>query len=132
MNWFTRSIAAMAIGGVLAACGGGGPQQVYFDMATAAEFGDTEGFLKAFTPESRMLIESQISLTEAYGLTKQNPVSLLVFPNIDEIEEREDEVVLSVSRSNAKRRILMVKTDEGWKIDVKKLAKFWDEERRKR
>jgi hypothetical protein len=132
MKSAARLAGVMAMVGVFAACGGGGPKQVYFDMATAAEFGDTEAFLSVFTPESKMLIESQISLTEAYGLKRENPVTLLVFPSIDEMEEREDEVILTVSRGTTKRRILMVKTDDGFKIDVKKLAKFWEEERKKR
>lgn len=127
-----RLACVIAMVGMVGACGGGGPKQVYFDMATAAEFGDTESFLSVFTPESKMLIESQISLTEAYGLKRENPVTLLVFPAIDEIEEREDEIILTVSRGSAKRRILMVNTDDGWKIDVKKLAKFWEDERKKR
>jgi len=122
-------LSLVALG--LVACGKG-PKEVYYAMATAAEFGDAKGFLAGFTEESRQLVESQISLTEAYGLKHENPVALLVFPSVDGVEELEDEAILSLSRGSTEKRIIMVKTEEGWRIDVKRLAKFWDEERRQR
>jgi hypothetical protein len=119
-------LAAGALASLLAACAPS-PEQVYADMGLAATFGDRKGFLEAFTPESQQLVESQISLTEAYGLKKENPVNLLIFPTVDSVEEAgEGEVVLNVSRGSTQRQILFVKTDDGWRIDLKKLAKLWD------
>lgn len=128
-----RLSAALTAGFILllSACDRG-PKEVYYDMATAAEFGDAEGFLAGFTEESKQLIASQISLTEAYGLKKENPVALLVFPSVDGVEEKDDEAILTVSRGTVEKRIVMVKTEEGWKIDVKRLADFWEEERKPR
>jgi hypothetical protein len=126
-----RAAMAASIAFLLAACDKG-PREVYYEMATAAEFGDAEGFLAGFTEESKQLVASQISLTEAYGLKKENPVALLVFPSVDGVEEKDDEAILTVSRGTVERRIVMVKTDAGWKIDVKRLADFWEDERKNR
>lgn len=130
-----KKIARIAALGLMAAglvaCSKG-PKEVYYAMATAAEFGDAKGFLAGFTDESKQLVESQISLTEAYGLKRENPVTLLVFPNVDGVEEGDDEAILSLSRGPVKKRIVMVKTEQGWRIDTKRLAKFWEEERKSR
>ncbi len=126
-----RLATATALAAGVAACSPS-PEQVYADMGLAAAFGDRKGFLEAFTPESRQLVESQISLTEAYGLKKENPVNLLVFPSVDSVEEgAEGEVLLNVSRGAMRRQILFVKTDDGWRIDLKKLAKLWDPKSKK-
>jgi hypothetical protein len=126
-----RTALTATVLSLLAACDRG-PKEVYYDMATAAEFGDADGFLDGFTEESKQLVASQISLTEAYGLKKENPVALLVFPSVDGVEEKDDEAILTVSRGTVEKRIVMVKTDAGWKIDVKRLADFWEEERKAR
>jgi hypothetical protein len=95
-------------------------------MATAAEFGDTEGFLKGFTKESKQLIQAQLSLSEAYGLKTENPLSMLVFSTVEKVEEDGETAILDVSRGNTKRKIKMVKVpDEGWRIDVKVLGDYW-------
>jgi hypothetical protein len=118
--------AGAALMGLLGACTPT-PEQIYANMGLAAAIGDRKGFLEAFTPESQLLVESQISLTEAYGLKRENPVNLLVFPNVEAVEEvGEGEVVLTVSRGATQRPILFVKTEQGWRIDLKKLAKLWD------
>ncbi len=117
----------------LAACDKDGPKNIYYGMATAAEFGDLKGFLKAFTKESQQLIEAQLSLSESYGLKKENPVSMLVFSNVDNVVEEEERAILDVSRGSAKRKIVMVKVpDEGWRIDVKVLGDFWEDEKKQR
>ena len=123
----SRLAAAGALCGFLGACTPS-PEEVYADMGLAAALGDRKGFLEAFTPESQQLVASQISLTEAYGLERDNPVTLLVFPSVDSVEEVGDgEVVLNVSgRGKKQKQILFIKTDEGWRIDLKKLAKLWD------
>lgn len=125
-------LAALAL--ALVACDKSGPANVYYGMATAAEFGDTEGFLKGFTKESQQLIQAQLSLSESYGLKRENPVSMLVFANVDNVvEEGEDRAILDVSRGSAKRKIVMVKVpDEGWRIDVKVLGDFWEDEKKKK
>ena len=115
----------------LSACGEG-PKQAYYGMATAAEMGDRQGFLDGFTKESRPLIEAQISLSEGYGLKRDNPVRQLVFKAVDKVETSDGQAILSVSRGSRKARILMVETDDGWKIDTKKLAEFWEQEKKTR
>ena len=132
MSGRTLGWVVMATLGIAAGCGGAGPKQVYIGMTTSAEFGDVDGFLAAFTKESKPLVESQISLTEAYGLRNDNPATLLVFPTVDEVVEEGDKAFISVSKGSAKRKILMVKTDDGWRIDVKLLAEFWDAEKKKK
>lgn len=119
--------------GTLLGCDKDGPINVYYGMATAAEFGDEKGFLMGFTEESKQLIEAQLSLSESYGLKKENPVSMLVFNNVDNVVIEEDRAILDVSTKSAKRKILMVNVPEvGWRIDVKILGDFWEEEKKKK
>lgn len=129
-GWQGLLVGAFAL---LAACDKSGPENVYYGMVTAAEFGDYDGFIKGFTKQSQQLIQSQLSLSEAYGLKNENPVSMLVFSAVDEVQIEGEQAILSVSRGASKKRILMVKEPEdGWRIDVKKLGDFWDEEKKKR
>ena len=128
-----RTLALPLVALTLLACSKDGPANVYFGMATAAEFGDGKGFLKGFTKESQQLIEAQLSLSESYGLKTSNPVSMLVFSNVDTVVEDGDTAILDVSRGNAKRKIKMVKVpEEGWRIDVKVLGDFWEDEKKKK
>lgn len=123
-RWLARALCASALAFV--ACDKAGPTNVYYGMATAAEFGDTEGFLKGFTKESKQLIQAQLSLSEAYGLKADNPLSMLVFSTVEKVEEDGETAILDVSRGNTKRKIKMVKVpDEGWRIDVKVLGDYW-------
>ncbi|MCC6622849.1 MAG: hypothetical protein IT385_16430 [Deltaproteobacteria bacterium] len=126
MGWITLALA-------LAACGGEGPKQVYYGMATAAEFGDLDTFLEGFTKESKQIVQAQLSLSDAYGLKSDNPVSLLVFSAVEEVEEKDDQAILTVTRGTVRKRILMVNVPEvGWRIDAKKLADFWEDEKKRK
>jgi hypothetical protein len=119
----TLSFAALAFG----ACSKDGPLNVYYGMATAAEFGDYDGFLKGFTKQSQQMIQSQLSLAETYGLKSENPVAMLVFPTVEEVVEEGDTATLSVVRGSVRKKIIMKKTEEeGWRVDVKALADFWE------
>lgn len=123
-RWLARALCASSL--TLLACDKSGPSNVYYGMATAAEFGDTEGFLKGFTKESKQLIQAQLSLSEAYGLKNDNPLSMLVFSTIEKVEEDGETAILDVSRGNTKRKIKMIKVpEEGWRIDVKVLGDYW-------
>ena len=114
-------------------CGKSGPANVYYGMATAAEFGDDKGFLKGFTKESQQLIQAQLSLSESYGLKNENPVNMLVFSTVEKVTEEGDRAILDVSRGSAKRKIVMVNVpEEGWRIDVKVLGDFWEDEKKKK
>ncbi|MFO0746526.1 MAG: hypothetical protein U1F43_12755 [Myxococcota bacterium] len=120
--------AALALG--LAACGSNGPKQVYYGMATAAEFGDLDTFLNGFTKESKQIVQAQLSLSGAYGLKSEDPVAMLVFPAVESVEEKDDKAILTVSRGSVKKRLLMVNVpDVGWRIDAKQLAEFWASEK---
>lgn len=120
----------------LSACAKDGPLNVYMDMSTAAQMGDYDGFLRGFTAQSKQLVQSQLKLSEAYDLKRSNPVDLLVFQSVESIEEVEGDknaVVLNVVSNNTRKRILMVKTEEeGWRIDVQKLAQFWEDEKKRK
>ncbi len=122
-----RGLLALAAVGLLSGCDQE-PQDVYYSLATAAEFGDKKAFLAGFSESSRPIIETMISLSEAYPLPKADPLKQLVFAHIEEVELKgEDEAILLVSRGQKERKILMVKTEEeGWRIDVKKLNDFWE------
>ncbi len=108
-------------------CDKSGPLNVYYGMATSAEFGDYDGFMKGFTKQSQQVIQSQLSLSETYGLKSENPVTMLVFPTVEEVVEEGDQAILTVVRGTVRKKLLMKKTEEeGWKIDVKALAEFWE------
>lgn len=128
-----RHLVGLVLGLGLVACSKDGPENVYYGMVTAAEFGDSKGFMKGFTKESQQLIEAQLSLSESYGLKSSNPLNMLVFSTVENVTIEEDKAILDVSRGSAKRKIVMVKVpDEGWRIDVKVLGDFWDQEKKSR
>ena len=115
------------------------PEAVYVNMTTAAQMGDKEAFLKGFTTRSQPLVESLISLSEAYGIADSNPYQLLVFDDIEEVIIEGDRAILTVRRRTKTRRILMIKEqcdapssagcDEGaWRIDHEALETFWESE----
>jgi hypothetical protein len=115
------------------------PEAVYVNMTTAAQMGDREAFLDGFTSRSRPLVESLISLSEAYGLMDSNPYQLLVFDEVEEVVIEEERAILTVRRRTKTRQILMIKEscegiatadcDEGqWRIDHEALEAFWDGE----
>ena len=121
---------------VVSACGES-PTEVYTNMATAAHFGDKDGFLAGFTEDSEKVLKGMIALTEAYGMPGSNPYELLVFDEVtredvfdkgkkfDDFKCDKKCAVLAVRSTNRKKRILMVETDKGWRLDVHKLNKFW-------
>ena len=119
-----------------AACGQS-PTEVYTDMATSAHFGDREGFLAGFTKDSKKVIKGMIMLAEAYGMPGSSPYELLVYDEVvrEDIYDKGKKfdnfkcdkkcAVLRVKSSGKKKRLLMIETDDGWRIDVKRLDKFW-------
>jgi len=125
-------VVALAVALFTVSACGEGPAEVYMAMATSAQMGDRRGFLEGFTEDSRPLVEAQISLSEAYDLRGNDPVQQLVFPSVLNVETSGDEAILEVARGTVTRRILMVKTDDGWRIDTRRLAEFWEREARDR
>lgn len=123
-------LATLAFGG-LAACDPG-PGEVYYSMSTAAEMGDLDGFLAGFTKDSQPLIKAQISLSEAYDQKADNPVRQLVFDSVDSVKTEDDTAILEVSSGGRNQKIKMVKTDDGWRIDTKVLAEYWEDLKKNR
>lgn len=114
------------------------PTEVYVNMTTAAQMGDKDGFLEGFTMKSRALVDSLISLSEAYGMHQSNPYTLLVFDDIEEESVDADRAVLRVRHRSRTRNLLFVKEDcegagdrdcdEGaWRIDTQALETYWAE-----
>lgn len=128
-----RALAALLFTGMLAACGAPGPKEIYYSMATAAEFGDLDQFLAGFTKESQQIVKAQLSLSEAYGLPADNPLTMLVFPAVESVEETpEGKAILTLTRGSVRKRIIMSKIEDvGWRIDAKELADFWASEKKK-
>ncbi len=131
-------ILALALALTMTACGQT-PTEVYVNMTTAAQMGDKDGFLEGFTMKSRALVDSLISLAEAYGMSQSNPYELLIFDEIEEEVIEGERAVLTVRHRGRIRKLLFVKEtcdgagalecDEGaWRIDTQKLETFWDEE----
>ena len=113
------------------------PTEVYVNMTTAAQMGDKAGFLKGFTMKSRALVDSLISLSEAYGMNRSNPYTLLIFDEIEDENIEGEQAVLRVRHRNRTRNLLFVKEscegageqdcDEGaWHIDTQELETYWD------
>ena len=114
------------------------PTEVYVNMTTAAQMGDKDGFLQGFTMKSRALVDSLISLSEAYGMNQSNPYTLLIFDEIESETIEGDQAVLRVRHRARTRNLLFVKEscegaggqdcDEGtWRIDTQALETYWDE-----
>jgi hypothetical protein len=121
-------VAVCLVGGGLAGCQRT-PTEAYIDMSTAAQMGDLDGFLSGFTEESRALVKSLTTLSEAYGMTKSNPYELLVFDSVDEEIIKGDEAELVVRTRGNTRKILMVREEDEWRIDTKRLDAYWQENR---
>ena len=114
------------------------PTEVYVNMTTAAQMGDKEGFLQGFTMKSRALVDSLISLSEAYGMNQSNPYTLLIFDEIESETIEGEQAVVRVRHRARTRSLLFVKEtcegageqtcDEGaWRIDTQKLETYWDD-----
>ncbi len=140
----TLSCAALLAALLAVAACEAGPATVYIEMTTAAQMGDKKTFLDGFSKTSKALVEANITLTEAYAMNEFNPFTLLVFDAVDETTEYEKGqvvgkkytcrsacAVLKVRTKKRRRKILMVKEDDKWRIDMKELADFWKKEKKK-
>lgn len=136
-------VATLAVALLSTACSSS-PTTAYIEMTTSAQMGDKEGFLAGFTKTSKALVEANITLAEAYAMNEFNPFTLLVFDAVDEeqVFEKGASVgkkyvcktacaILKVRTNKKKRKILMVKEDDLWRIDMKELADFWKKESKK-
>ena len=135
MSALHRCILLLSLFALLSGCSQS-PSEVYVNMTTAAQMGDKEGFLKGFTMKSRALVDSLISLSEAYGMKRSNPYELLIFDDIEDETIEGDKALLQVRHRSRSRTILFVKEtcegagsdacDEGaWRIDTQALETFW-------
>jgi hypothetical protein len=130
---FRLPLIGLVLAATLWGCDKDDPINIYYGMATAAEFGDEKGFIKGFTKETTQLNEAQLSLSESYGLKNENPVTMLDFANVDNVVVEEDRAILDVSRGSSKRKIVMVNVpDVGWRIDVKVLGDFWEDQKKRK
>lgn len=117
------------------------PQDAYYEMVAAAKMGDQDGFLEAFTAESRPLVEALLKLSDIYGLERTSPYTLLVHTEVLEVEEppadtekaatddRPVAVIVVRVGKTGRRRIKMVKEEGAWRIDALDLERFWQEDR---
>lgn len=135
LSWRGLTLGALMV--LLSGCEQS-PKAVYVNMTTAAQMGDKDGFLKGFTMKSRALVDSLISLSEAYGMNQSNPYTLLIFDEIEEETIEGERAVLRVRHRGKARNLLFVKEDcegageqdcdEGaWRIDTQKLETYWNE-----
>ena len=117
------------------------PTETYVNMSTAAHLGDREAFLSGFTEDSRRIVKGLTSLSEAYGFKESDPYTKFVFDRVLKEEtygEGEDAgrytcevacAVLTVERSGKNKgsetQLLMLKTDDGYQIDLAAQEDFW-------
>ena len=121
-----RRTATLALMLFLVACDTS-PTEVYVDMTTSAMFGDRDGFLAGFTKDSKKLVKALISLSEAYSFHDENPYEMLVFETVisEKIGDDDETAILKVKTGAAKAKILMVKEDDQWRIDIDRLHAYW-------
>jgi|GEM_PF-1073584 len=138
-----RILATVMMLGLFTGCDTS-PTAAYIEMTTAAQMGDKKGFLEGFSKDSKALVDANITLTEAYAMNEFNPFRLLVFDAVDEelLFEKGQTVgkkyvcrtpcaVLKVRTNKKKRKILMIKEEDKWRIDMRELADFWKKEKKK-
>lgn len=116
---------------LLSSCGDS-PSEVYIKMINAAKKGDMEKFLNGFTEESKPIIQSLIYLSQVYGISKKEPITLLTEGEVLYEEIIKDKAYLTIKLPNIKKRLLMKKYKGKWKIDIFELEKFFNEERFKK
>ncbi|MDP6946235.1 MAG: hypothetical protein QF464_18955, partial [Myxococcota bacterium] len=91
---------------------------------------------EGFTFKSRALVDSLISLSEAYGMNESNPYELLIFEEVEDEVIEGDRAVLHVRQRGRTRKLLFVQEtckgagdldcDEGsWRIDTQALETYW-------
>jgi hypothetical protein len=136
-----RPAAFFVILGFLAGCGQS-PADTYVNMSTAARLGDREAFLTGFTEDSRKIVKGLASLSEAYGFHESDPYRKFVFAKVvkdETLGEGEKTgkytcpdscAVLTVQgegKSKGKKvKILMLKKEDGWRIDLAAQQEFWN------
>ena len=125
---------AIIITGLMLMCVGCGesPESAYNRMVFNARTGNEAAFVKAFTPESAKLVSTMIALRRTYGgriRDKAEAYSNIVLEKVLSVEMssarfegKEHKVAtLLVSDGRKEQSIRMIKTDDGWKVDVKEL-----------
>jgi hypothetical protein len=138
---------------LLLCCGGcksDTPEEAYNRLVFNARMGNEEAFIGAFTEKSQRLIRTLLALRRAYGdmvETDADPYLSLVLEEVTdvEIEDREmkefnDEgesvtveravATLTVTDGNIERKLLMIETEEGWRIDALMLQSLWSDDRK--
>jgi len=114
-----------------------GPEATYEELVAAAREGNLERFAQGFTEESRGLVKGLIELTTATGNERRNPLTVLGEGNVARSEDvacpkeapsRECRA-LTIQQGSRYRKLLFVKTDDGWRIDLRALEALWKDKR---
>jgi hypothetical protein len=118
--------------GLLALAAGGckrSPTDVYQDLVKAAQEGNVERFTQGFTEESRGVVKGLIELARAYGDTRKDPLTVIGGGTVVREEAGDEQAVLTIQQGARNRKLLFVKTEAGWAIDLRKLDEFWKDKR---
>ena len=133
---------------LLAVAGGCGekPEEAYNRLIFNAKMGNEAAFLECFTKDSRPLVRTMIALRRTYPdfiSDSADPYLSLVLEEVTDVEitERSDDVkkedgslekvtrkvaMLTISDGQGTRRkVRMVRYDDGWKLDALDLQKLW-------
>ncbi|MFT7623891.1 MAG: hypothetical protein ACI9WU_003076 [Myxococcota bacterium] len=122
------------------------PKEAYERLVFHARMNNETAFLEGFTPQSRRIIKSLLELRRTYGDLVQrdaDPYLSLVLEDVEDVEIESIEraspdgkgmidtkmATLTVTDGKIIRKIQMIETEEGWKIDALDLQTFWSENR---
>ena len=124
------------------------PSKAYKRLVFHAKMGNEEAFLDGFTKQSAHLIRGLLALRRTYGdlvSTDADPYMSLVLEKVEDVKIEEDVEVraedgvetmttdvatLTVTDGNIQRKIVMIRFEEGWKIDILQLQEMWADDRK--
>lgn len=105
------------------------PSEVVMKMGLAAREGKKDDFIKGFSEKSKGIINSMIALANAYGLSKNDPLKMLSQAEIIDEQIENDKAYVTIKDGRRSKKILLIKEDRHWKIDIIELEKFWQQRR---
>lgn len=141
-RWHYSVLLVLGITSVLG-CGRAeqGAQQAYERIVFHARTGNEAAFLDGFTDQSQRLIRSLLVLRRTYGDVVDadaDPYRSLVMDVVESVDVSQEQgtnaenesvefnvAVLTVTNGDYRRKISMLETENGWKIDALRQQEMW-------
>jgi hypothetical protein len=105
------------------------PSEVVSKMINSAKEGRKDDFLNGFAQKSRGIVSSMIDLANIYGLSRDDPLKMLTQSEVLDENIEGDRAYVTVKDERKSRKLLLIKEEGQWRIDIIELEKFWQSEK---